>query len=214
MRVEEFLAERDHVLVAFDGPIAELPPAGSVADRLRVLVAEGGLSREVRRTDDPFEVLAHAAEIGPATARAVYAQLCRIEHELVAFAEVAPGVRGALAAITRAGTHITAVTGLDPEAARTFLVLHGLSDVVRHVVGRAGPDGAGLPPAPDLVALAVHERAFPVGSCAFVGGTGPDLAAARAAGVEALRYRRAPDAADRVTPPNPWFDALSAPTKR
>ncbi|CCH31801.1 HAD hydrolase-like protein [Actinosynnema sp. NPDC047251] len=209
MGAEKLLAERDHVLVSFDGPIVGLPAAQGFADRLRVLIEDGGLPREVARTDDLYVVLAHAATIGPATARAVYAHLCRMEHELVAVARLVPGVREALAALVAAGTQITVVTALDAEVVRAFLVLHGLAEHVRHVVGRAGPDPAVLPPAPDLITLAVRERAFPAGSCGFVGGTRADLTAARAAGIEAVHLHRAPP----QTPEASWFDALSAPTK-
>ncbi|WP_433271398.1 HAD family hydrolase [Actinosynnema sp. CS-041913] len=216
MRAEELLVERDHVLVAFDGPIAELPPTRSSADRLRVLVAEGRLPRRVARTDDPFVVLAHAATIGPATGQAVYAQLCRIEHGVVAAARVAPGVHEALAVTAAAGARVTVVSSLDIAAVQAFLVLHGLVERVHHLVGRTGPDRAALPPAPDLITLAIHTRAIPVESCLFVGGTDRDLTAARAAGVETIRHRpvSVPPAPGSAAPPNPWFAALSAPTKR
>jgi len=49
MRVESLLTERDHVLVAFDGPVAELPSTGSRIDRLRVMIAEGRLLKDIFR---------------------------------------------------------------------------------------------------------------------------------------------------------------------
>jgi hypothetical protein len=58
------------------------------------------LPRTVARTDDPFVVLDHAATIGPATERAVHAQLCRIEFDVVA----------------AAGTQITVVASLTATA--------------------------------------------------------------------------------------------------
>lgn len=210
MRAGELLVERDHVLVAFDGPVAEVPPTRSVADRLRALVAEDRLPRRVARTEDPFVVLAHARSIGPATERAVYAQWRRIEHEVVAAARVAPGVRDAFAALVAGGVRITVVGALDVAAIRAFLVLHGLDAHVRRLVGRAGAVRAALPPAPDLITSAIHACAVPVRSCAFVGGTGPDLAAARGAGVDAFRHRRARPA---TAPSGTWFDALSAPRR-
>ncbi|MBB5954180.1 beta-phosphoglucomutase-like phosphatase (HAD superfamily) [Saccharothrix tamanrassetensis] len=204
------------MLVAFDGPIAALPSTRSPADGLRVMVAEGRLPREVARTDDPFVILAYAATIGPATERAVYAQLCRIEHGIVAVARVAPGIREALAATAAAGTRITVVSSLDLAAVRAFLVLHGLEDRVHHLAARTGPDRTVLPPAPDLVTLAIHTCAIPVESCVFVGATDHDLTAARAAGVETIHHRRVTftPAPQSAAPRNPWFDALSAPTKR
>ncbi|TCO52970.1 haloacid dehalogenase-like hydrolase [Actinocrispum wychmicini] len=218
MRVEELLTERDHVLVAFDGPVAELPSAGPRTDRLRVMVADRRLPRKVTRTGDPFVILAYAATIGPATERAVYAQLCRIEHEVVAAARVTPGVREALATMAAAGTQITVVSSLATAAVRTFLVIHGLAEHARHLVGRTGPDRTVLPPAPNLINAAIHERATPAESCLFVGSMDADLTAARAAGVDAIRHRRAATspAAEPATPPpppTPWFDALSTAAK-
>jgi phosphoglycolate phosphatase-like HAD superfamily hydrolase len=206
MRAEELLLRCAHALVAFNGPIAELPVTDPRADRLRVMV-DGRLPRKVARTDDPLVVVAYAATIGPATERAVYAQLGRVEYEVVAAAPPAPGVRDALAALAAAGTQVTVVSSLAPTVVRSFLVVHGLADYVRHVSARTGPDRSVLPPAPNLVTRAVHERAME--SCVFVGSTGPDLAAARAAGVDTIRYG---PAAEPVA--DPWFGALSAPGKR
>jgi phosphoglycolate phosphatase-like HAD superfamily hydrolase len=223
MRVEGLLTERDHVLVALDGPVAELPAAGSTAgssaDRLRVMVADGRLPRKVTRTDDPFVVLAYAATIGPATERAVYAQLCRIDYEVLAGARIAPGVHDAFATMAAAGTQITVVSSLATAAVRTFLVLQGLTEHVRHLVARTGPDRAVLPPAPNLITAATRERAIPVESCLFVGSTDIDLTAARAAGVDTVRHLTTahatePPAALLPPPPNPWFDALSAPAQK
>ncbi|MCE7004330.1 HAD family hydrolase [Kibdelosporangium philippinense] len=202
----DVLTERDHLLVAFDGPIAQLPVLSSPASRLRVLIADAPLPRKVRRTDDPFIVLSHAATIGPATARAVYAQLCRIEHSLVSAAGVTPGVHDALAVAVAAGTRVTVVTSLDVSAVRAFLVLHGLEQYVHQVAGRSGPDRAILPPAPDLITLAAGTR--PVESCVFIGSTDVDLAAAQAAGVDTVRQHAVVLPPVPETPPNPWLAAL------
>jgi phosphoglycolate phosphatase-like HAD superfamily hydrolase len=203
MRVEELVTERDHVLVAFDGPVAGLPPRGPMTDRLRIMVAGGRLPRKVARTADPMVVLAYAATIGPATGHAVHTQLRRIEYELVAGARITPGVREACATMAAAGTQLTVISGLAADVTRTFLVLHGLQEHVRYVVGRAGPDPTGLPPAPDLITSAIHERAIPLRSCLFVGTTDADLAAARAAGVDTIRHGPTAAASQR------WFDALT-----
>jgi beta-phosphoglucomutase-like phosphatase (HAD superfamily) len=208
MRAEELLTACDHVLVAFDGPVAELPATGPDAERLRVMVSDGRLPRKVARTADPFVVLGHAATIGPGTEKAVYAQLCRIEYEMVAGAPVTPGVREAFATMAAAGTQVTVVSGLDTAAVRGFLVVHGLDEHVRHLATRTGPDRKVLPPAPDLITRVVHERAM--ASCVFVGSTVADLAAGRAAGVEIIRHRRLSE----PEPDCPWFGALSAPAAR
>jgi beta-phosphoglucomutase-like phosphatase (HAD superfamily) len=215
MGVQELLAERDHVLVALDGPVAEGLSTRSIADRLRTLVSEDRLPQRVMRTEDPFVVLAHAGSIGPATEQAVYAQWRRIEHEVIATARVAPGVHEAFAAVAAGGARITVVGALDIAVVRTFLVLHGLDTHVRSLVARVGPDRAVLPPAPDLITSAIHAGAIPARSCVFVGATDPDLTAARAAGVDTIRHRRvtvtpAPQPATHSTT---WFDALRTPTR-
>jgi phosphoglycolate phosphatase-like HAD superfamily hydrolase len=207
MRAEDLLTRCDHALVAFDGPIAELPPIDT--DRLRVMVADAKPPRKVARANDPFVILAYAATIGPATEQAVYAQLRRIEHEMVATARVAPGARDALATIATSGTQVTVVSGLVVAAVRAFLVMHGLMEHVRHLACRTGPDPAVLPPAPDLITGVIHEHAME--SCVFVGSKDADLAAARAAGVRTIRHRSRPTppaAEPAPPPPNPWFDAL------
>lgn len=199
MRVKELLLACDHVLLAFDGPIAELALVGDLADRLRALLAGDRLPRKIARTQDPYVVLRHAATIGPATQKAMYTHLCWIEREIAMVATPAPGVGDALAVLAAAGTQLTVVSSLDPGAVRAFLVLHGF-DEVRQVAGRRGPDPAALPPAPDLVTKAIHERALE--SCVFVGSTADDLAAGRAAGVDSYRYRRSAGN-------SPWFESLS-----
>ncbi|MGB3440633.1 MAG: HAD family hydrolase [Actinophytocola sp.] len=206
MTAEEQLTECDHVLLAFDGPVAELPSV-AVADRLRTLLAEAELPRRVARTGDPFAVIAYAATVGPATERALYAHLRRVEFELTGGARVADGLHAALATLAAAGARLTVVSGLHVDAVRSFLVMHGLDQHIRHLAARTGP-GAELPPAPDLVAAAVRDE-----ECVFVGSTGPDLAAARAAGVTALRYRRLV-AEELDEQRNPWFAALSSPSRR
>jgi phosphoglycolate phosphatase-like HAD superfamily hydrolase len=195
----DLLAERDHVLVALDGPLAELPPPGAMADRLRVLVSEAKLPWSVKRTADPFAVLAYAVKIGPGTGRAVHAQLSRLETELVALAPPAPGVETAFALLADAGTRVTVVSRLAVEAVRSFLVVHGLDRRVQRIAARTDPDPARLPPAPGLITAAVREQATPVTSCVFIGSTGRDVAAARAAGVDVLKYR--PGA-------NSWLESL------
>jgi phosphoglycolate phosphatase-like HAD superfamily hydrolase len=205
MRAEDLLAGCDEVFVAFDGPVAALPPV-PVADRLRLLVAEAPLPRRVARTGDPFAVLAHAATIGPATERAVYALLCRVEFELVGQARLAEGVAGAFAAMSAAGTRLCVVSGFCAEAVRSFLVVHGLDAHVRHLVARGGPG--------DDVAAALRTRAGTGSSCVFVGGTRADLAAARAAGLTAVRYRPVADREPAGAEADRWFGALSQPVRR
>ncbi|MBB4909501.1 HAD family hydrolase [Actinophytocola algeriensis] len=203
MLAEELLAECDHVLLAFDGPVAELPTVAA-ADRLRTLIADEPLPREVARTGDPFVVLAHAATIGPATGQALYDHLCRVDFEVVGGGQVAEGVHAALATLAATGTRVTVVSGLHSEAVRSFLVMHGLDVHVRRISARTGPDPAVLPPAPDLVTAALGGD-----SCVFIGTHRRDLAAAAAAGVSVLRHQTTGVTTMADPNRNPWFASLS-----
>jgi FMN phosphatase YigB (HAD superfamily) len=66
-----------------------------------------------------------------------------------------------------------------------------------------------------LITAAMHQRAIPAQACLFVGSTDNDLAAARAAGVGTVRYRRQPalpitePPATEPPPLDPWFAALA-----
>jgi beta-phosphoglucomutase-like phosphatase (HAD superfamily) len=200
MDVQHSLTECDAVLVAFDGPVAELPPMDAAAERLRAMVADARLPRKVARTADPLAVLDYAATIGPATAAAVHTQLGRLEHELVSDAALRPGAAAAIKTMASAGAKITVVSSLTHAAIRTFLVLHGMIEDVAHIAGRARPDRSVLPPAPDLLTGAIRGRA--VEDCAFVASTAADLAAGRAAGIRTYRHHP-------VEPSTPWFEALS-----
>ncbi|MFL6121925.1 HAD family hydrolase [Actinophytocola sp.] len=208
MDVQQLLASRDLVLLAFDGPVAELPPPAPLADRLRTMVENARMPRNVARTRDPLAVLAYASTIGPATAVAVHAQLSRLEGEVLATAPTAPGVLEAVLAMTAAGTKVAVVGNLVPTAVRSFLVVHGLAEHVWRIAGRGGPDRNVLPPAPDLLTEVIRGRAAE--SCVFVGGTDADLAAGRAAGLSTYRYRRPTE--PESEPPH-WFAAL-APVRK
>ncbi|MBE1463358.1 HAD family hydrolase [Kibdelosporangium phytohabitans] len=214
MRIQERLSEIDHVMVAFDGPIAELPPASLSVDSLRVMVAEGGLPREVARTEDPFAVLDYAATIGPATERAVHDQLTRVEQGVLLAARRTPGVDEGFDTLAAAGVKITVVGRVATAAIRSFLVMHNLEQYVWYLAGRSGPaDRALVPPAPDLVNAAIRTSAVPAEASLFVGSTQADLDAARAAGVATVSTVEQPgcwDALAGLVPRSPLRPGTSS----
>jgi phosphoglycolate phosphatase-like HAD superfamily hydrolase len=203
MLAEELLAECDHALLAFDGPVAMLPTVPA-AERLRGLIADEPLPPDVAGNGDPFAVIAHANTIGPATGKALYEHLCRIDFEVVGAGQVTEGVHAALATLAATGTRVTVVSGLHAEAVRSFLVMHGLDAHVRRLSARTGPDPAVLPPAPDLITAALGPD-----SCVFIGTHRRDLVAAAAAGVSVLRHQTAGGSTVADPNRNPWFAALT-----
>jgi phosphoglycolate phosphatase-like HAD superfamily hydrolase len=203
MLAEELLAGCEHVLLAFDGPLAQLPSVPA-ADRLRGLLDGVPLPQQVAETGDPFVVLAHAATISPDTHQALYEHLCRVDFELVGGGRPTEGVHAALAVLAATGSRVTVVSGLHVEAVRSFLGANGLATHVQQISARTGPDPAVLPPAPDLITAALGTD-----TCVYIGAHRIDLTAASAAGVSVLRYQTVRDPATLDPNRNPWFAALS-----
>lgn len=143
--VVELLAERDHVLLDFDGPVCGIfgGPVNDhdVADRLKQLLGDV-LPADIANTHDPFDVLGYSASCGPATAKVVDTQLSRLEGEAVVSAPEAPGAADALRSLHGAGFTITIVSNNAVTAVRTFLVLHNLTSCVRRISARDYTDPA------------------------------------------------------------------------
>jgi HAD superfamily hydrolase (TIGR01662 family) len=187
----ELLAERDHVLIDFDGPVCGLFGGhlsdGEAATRLKVLLGEG-IPPDVAKAGDPFEVLRYAVSCGPATARTIETQLKRLELEAVATAAETPGIATTLAALHAAGCTVTVVSNNSVEAIRTFLVVHGLAAHVRGISARTRPDPELLKPNPFLVNEAIRSLGTSPRFCVMVGDSQADIDAAHAAGVAAIAY--------------------------
>jgi len=95
--LRDILASTEALLLDFDGPICSVFagfPAHSVADQLRVVLAEGGytdLPPDVEQTADPFIVLFHAATFGDEEARYVEAAFRALEADAIRSAKPAAG---------------------------------------------------------------------------------------------------------------------------
>lgn len=189
------LAERDHVLLGFDGPVCTMfggpPSARDIADRLKVLLGRG-LPPDVADSGDPFDILRYAVSCGPATAKVVETQLTRLELEAVAAAVETEGLAPALAVLHDRGFTITVVSNHSTEAVKAFLVVHELTRYVRRASARVQPDPERFMPNPFLIENAMRALGASPGSCFAVLGSATDIEAAHAAQVPIVGYATDP----------------------
>lgn len=196
--IRDLLDERDHILLAFDGPICafgeQLTNRGA-ADRLRLLV-DDHLPSDVAATSDPFDVLRYANSCGPVTAEVVDTQLGRLELEAAAAAAETPGITETLKELHQVGFTITVVSNHSVGAVRAFLVVHDMAAYVRGISARARPDTALLQPDPHLVTEAIRSLGTSPEFCVMISGSVTDIEAAHAAGTAVVAYANEPGKAD------------------
>jgi HAD superfamily hydrolase (TIGR01509 family) len=192
--VRRILANTKALLLDFDGPICSVfagIPASVVAGQLRAVLADGGhfdLPDEVQATNDPFDVLFYAAELGPDEARYVEASFRAHEIEAVQVAKSNPNSIDLMRAWNKTGRPLAVVSNNSATAVATYLDLHDLGNEVDLVSARVGADIHLLKPNPFLVSSAVRGLAVPATQCVLIGDSVTDIQAAKAAAVKAVGY--------------------------
>jgi len=183
------MAERDHVLLAFNGPVCTIFGGSltghDMADRLRPLVGYA-LPPDIERTHDPFDILRYATTCGPKTAHVVETQLRRLESEAVASAPETPGTADTLRELHQAGCTLTIVSNNSAEAIRSFLIIHDLATYIRRISARTSADPNAVMPSPHLVEQAISALGTSPQFCAMVTKAPEEKQAAKAAGVTVI----------------------------
>lgn len=188
--ISELLARAPNVLLDFDGPVCAIFSGITdrvVADQLQTLIGVS-LTRP-GATDDPFDVLRAAAEVGPDVARRANDELTKLEIAATATAQPTPGIDVALSRLCASGHTITIVSNNSEAAVRRYMDLHGLSRWISDVSARtASTDSTHLKPHPHLLFRAVAQLAAHPGSCVMIGDSVSDVEAAHAADVVVIAY--------------------------
>lgn len=194
MTPAELVASRKHVLLDFDGPVCAVFGTLTdrvVADRLRALL-DVDLPAEIAESDDPFDVLRHAATLGADTAATVEREFRRLEVEAVATAPPTPGAADTIRALVDAGHTVTIVSNNSEQAVRRFLEQRGLAGLVNGVSARTFADPGSLKPNPFLLEQAINSAGLDRGECVMLGDSVSDIEAARSAGTDAIAYANKP----------------------
>lgn len=186
--MDRLLAEKEHVLLGFDGVICTVfdrRGAREVADRLRLMTGPR-LPDDVATTGDPFDVLRFAIGHGETMARTVELELRRWELAAVTRHGPRPGVTAALRGLRTAGHTVTIVSNTSMDAIGVHLVKHSLARYVDEISGRNSGELTRLKPDPFLVRQAVLALSAKADRCVMVVAKLADAQAARAAGIDVV----------------------------
>ena len=211
----ELLARCPHVLLDFDGPVCAVfggTTDRAVADQLRANLP--GLPADVTASSDPFDVLRHAATLGPEVLAAVGREFTRLEVQAVATATPTAGTEEAITALRATNHTITIVSNNSAAAVAAYLDGHGLLPLVDGISARTRPEPDLLKPSPYLLRRAIDILDARPSRCVLIGDSITDIAAAKAVGAAVIAYANKPGKRDRFRPlkPDVTVDTMSAVT--
>lgn len=190
----DLLADREHVLFDFDGPVCALFAGVTdrvVADRLRVYLGPN-VPTAVKDADDPFEVLRYARTRSDTTRQVVERELRRQELAAVASATETPGIADVLRALAITGHVSTIVSNNATDAVRAYLARHEFGRHVAEISGRHSDEPTPLKPDPFLVRQAMWFLDTTADRCCMVGDSVADIEAGHALGVPVVAYADGP----------------------
>lgn len=184
----DLVAKREHVLLAFDGPLCSVFPAGSdIADRLRLYLGRG-LPAEVAGTRDPLLVLAHAHAHSDTAGRLIELELRKHELAAVRTAVETPGALDVVRTLALRGHRVTVVSANSADAVGAYLAEHEVGRYVHEISARHGVEPTPLPPDPYLLLQALGLLDTTPDRTCLVAGSAADLQAAAAVGIPAIEW--------------------------
>lgn len=198
--LENALADCEHVLLHFRGPVCDLSvrPVTAVTGRLRDLLAGQGvpLPQAVRAASDPYALLRFIVAACPGLAARAEAEVCQQEILAAAAARPCPGIRSLLDGPASVGI----IGDVCPAAIKGYLarLYRRQMDRVRLIIGRLGADPALLEPTPIPILQAAQLLGVPPAACAVVASTPDGIRTARQAGARAIGYTRTAAATDQL----------------
>ena len=199
--LENALADCEHLLLHFRGPVCDLSvrPVTAVTGRLRDLLADQGvpLPQAVRAASDPYALLRFILAACPGLAARAEAEICQQEILAAAAARPCPGIRTLL----DGPASVSIIGDVCPAAIKGYLarLYPRQMDRVRLIIGRLGADPALLEPTPVPILQAAQLLGVPPAACAVVASTPDSIRAARQAGARAIGYARTAAAGDQLT---------------
>ncbi len=196
--LRHILTRTTALLLDFDGPICSVfagLPAHTVVTQLCLVLTDGGYGDpplEIEKSDDPFQVLAYAANLGDDEARYVNAAFTAHEIEAITTAEPTPGAHDLIRAWAATGRPLAIISNNSTIAIHAYLDLHNLQPHVSYVSARTSPDPTLLKPHPHLLTTALTALNVPPAAATFLGDSVTDIQAARAAHTMSIGYANKP----------------------
>jgi beta-phosphoglucomutase-like phosphatase (HAD superfamily) len=190
--LENALADCEHLLLHFRGPVCDLSvrPVTAVTARLRELLAGQGvpLPPAIRAASDPYALLRFILAACPGLAARAEAEICQQEILAAAAARPSPGLRTLL----DGPASVSIIGDVCPAAIKGYLarLYRHHMDRVRLIIGRLGADPALLEPTPIPILQAAQLLGVPPAACAVVASTPDSIRAARQGPAHRRRRRR------------------------
>ena len=198
--LENALADCEHLLLHFRGPVCDLSvrPVTAVTGRLRDLLAGQGVPPPpaVRAASDPYALLRFILAACPSLAARAEAEICQQEVRAAAAARPSHGIRNLLGG----PASVSIIGDVCPAAIKGYLARLYPRQMgrVRLVIGRLGADPALLEPTPVPILQAAQLLGVPPAACAVVASTPDGIRAARQAGARAIGYACTAAAGDQL----------------
>lgn len=198
-RLAQVLSRTRCLLLDFDGPMCSIfagCPAAEVAEALRQLIAKRGyqVPDNIRRTDDPLDVLRYTSSIKqPHLTHDVSEALGAMELTAVQSAVPTPSINDVLDAARRTNRTLVIVSNNSTDAVRAYLDRHHLSVYFHAVAGRHNRmDPQQLKPSCHLIGEALTQTNTTSPMATLVGDSTSDIEAARSASIASIGYANRP----------------------
>jgi HAD superfamily hydrolase (TIGR01549 family) len=191
------LADTGPILLDFDGPVTALLPPGpnaevAAAAREPLIDAAYELPPELMASTDHIAVLRFAAGADVST-RQLVEDVCReLEVKAAQHSQPTVGTADFLAACQSADRPVVIVSNNDEAAIDTYLVLHGLRNLVRTDVGRPRGHPELMKPHPEILRRALASVGANPQDALMIGDAVSDVEASHAAGVRIVGYAKTP----------------------
>lgn len=198
MTPAEILADREHVLLDFDGPVCAVFSGISdqeVADHLRSLL-HGDLPADIASSRDPFDLLRYVRALPGSVGQVIEREFLEQELAAVAIAVETPGALEAVRALSVSGHTITIVSNNSTAAVRAYLSRHELGQYIHEVSARHPEQQTPLKPDPFLLRQAMLQLGTSPAACCMIGDSIADIEAAHALEVPVIAYANKPGKAN------------------
>jgi phosphoglycolate phosphatase len=198
----ELLARARYLLLDFDGPICAIfagrPARDVVLKLLDVLTAaDAQVPDDLASASDPFDALRYAATVSPDLVQRVEYELRLAEIDAAESATPTAHAADLISAWRQASRAVAVVSNNSSAAVETYLAAHGID--VDFVAARTSPDASLLKPSPHLVTSAIRALGAEPDTCALVGDSPSDIAAAQTAGISTVGYANKPGKHQRLS---------------
>jgi phosphoglycolate phosphatase len=190
----ELLAQAQVLFLDFDGPVCDVfagIASTVIAEQLRLVLADGGRIKfpdSIANSDDPFDILRYAVNLGRDEARYVETAFTAHEVEAIASAKPTDGAHDLIRMFHTSGRLVAIVSNNSESSIDAYLDLYGLSGSIDFVSARTGPDVALLKPNVYLLCRAMDALSVRPADCVFVGDSLTDIQAARSAQMRSIGY--------------------------